>query len=312
MRLIIKQFIGPIFVILIGLSTTITAQERIIEINSVRNSDNSIDIFYVKNKPGSYTVKLKFKNVTNSNVSDYEDVVQFDSGKLLTINPIDKQKSIAYSSSISYIFGDLKPKVDSLFQYILPFKKGKSKTVFESDNANEKYFGAEKPEDWKSYFTGSKTADTIYAMRKGIVVDIKNEFVTDTLMKFTSKKNSILIEHADGTIASYKGFKLNSILVKLGETVYPATQLGILDMNKGNSYFLTFSVFYLGKDTFDENIKSTLKTAKSSHIYLSPYFFTKEGVVKIIPNTKYTVDYNEGILTKEFTRKELKNRKLKN
>jgi hypothetical protein len=40
-------------------------------------------------------------------------------------------------------------------------------------------------------------------MRKGIVVDIKNEFQNDTLLMkiYTSNTNSILIEHEDGTYA---------------------------------------------------------------------------------------------------------------
>jgi hypothetical protein len=233
----------------------------------------------------------------------------YDSGKILTLDPIDKKRGVTFSNlNTSYILGNVSSKIDSLYQYLLPFKKGSSKTVFESDNMNEKYFGAEKPETWKSYFTGSKTADTVYAMRKGIVVKIVNEFVTDTLVKSTTKKNNIIIEHADGTLASYKGFKLNSMMVKLGETVYPATPLGIIDENKGKSHFLTFSVYYLGKNSFDRDSDATLKTAKSSYNYLTPYFYTKEGVVKITPKTKYTADYDENILTIEFTKKELKNR----
>lgn len=311
MRLKGTYFIPIVFLIVFGFSCKITAQERVLELNPVRNPDNSIDFFYVKNKPGSYTVKIKFKNVINCNAVDYEDVVQDSSGKLLTIDPIDKKKPINYSSTLSYSFGNNKPKVDSLFQYILPFRKGKNKTFFESQNSEEKYLGKEKPEDWKSYFTGSNKPDTIYAMRKGIVVKIMDEFANDTLVKSTTKKNSVTIEHADGTIAYYKGFKLHQIAVKLGETVYPATQLGILEMNKGASYFLNFGIYYFADDVLDKDPNATLKTAKSSHVYLTPYFYTKEGLTKIIPKNKYTADYDDLILTKEFTKKELKNRNLK-
>jgi murein DD-endopeptidase MepM/ murein hydrolase activator NlpD len=298
-----------IFIILIGFSFKTVAQERIIEVNTIRNSNNTVDFFYVKNKPGSYTVKLKFNNVSNSDATEQIEVVKYDSGNLMTLVPLDIKKAISYSFSISYILGNFRPKVDSLFQYILPFKNGKNKTIFESFNMNEKYFGAEKPETWKSYYIESKTADTVYAMRKGIVVEIINEFVTDTLVKSTTKKNRIIIEHSDGTLASYKGFKLNTIRVKLGETVYPATPLGIVDQNRDKLHFFNFSVYYLGKDTFDRDPDATLKTAKSGYHYLTPYFYTKKGVVKIIPKNKYTADDNETIVTKEFTKKELKNRK---
>jgi hypothetical protein len=46
-------------------------------------------------------------------------------------------------------------------------------------------------------------------MRKGIVVDIKNEFQNDTLLMKILLVTPIvsLIEHEDGTYAIYKGFK---------------------------------------------------------------------------------------------------------
>lgn len=299
-----------IYIILLGFSAITEAQERIIEVNTVRNSDNTVDFFYVKNKPGSYTVKLKFNSKSNTEASEHEEVLQYNTGKIMTLEPLDKKKGIGFSYSISYVLGNSKPKVDSLFQYLLPYKTGKNKTVFESDSMNEKYFGADKPDSWKSYFTGSKTADTVYAMRKGVVLEIINEYETDTLIKSTTKKNRVIIEHSDGTLAFYKGFKLNSIRVKIGETVYPTTPLGILDQNKDKSHFLNFSVCYLGKNIFDRDPNATLKTAKPAYNYLTPYFYTKEGVVKITPKNKYTADCDETILTKEFTKKELKNRNL--
>jgi len=310
MNVKINHLIYSVFLFLIGFSNIAIAQERIIEISTVRNKDKTIDIFYVKKKPGTYTVKLKFNSISNTDVSEHEEVVQYDSGKIMTLEPIDKNKTISYGFTTSYLLGNSKPKVDSLFQYILPYKKDMIKTISESYSINEKYFGAEKNENWKSYLIGSKTADTVYAMRKGIVVEIINEFVTDTLVKTTSKKNRIIIEHLDGTLASYKGFKLNTIFVKLGETVYPATPLGIIDQNYNKSHLLNFSIYYLRKDIFDRDPEATVKTAKSPYNYIDPYFYTSEGVVKIIAKKKYTADYNQIILTKELTKKEIKNRNI--
>lgn len=304
-----------LLVFAISCFTKTQAQDRVIEVTAVRNTNNNIEFSYTKSKPGSYTVKINFNNLTNTMAAEqYETVVEASSGRLLTLRPTNKEQGISYGYKTSYAFGNSKPKVDSSFQYLLPFKKGAIKTINESSNVNEKYFGAEKPESWKSYSTSSKTVDSVFAMRKGIVVDIKNEFQSDTLIKkvYTSKTNSILIEHEDGTYAIYKGFKKDSFKVKLGEVVYPQTMLGILDKFNNDNYILHFSIYYFDKNLmFASSTNNTMKNAKAPYIYLTPLFFTKEGVIKIVPRSSFTADSNETILTKEMSKKEIKMR-LKN
>jgi hypothetical protein len=292
----------------ISTSLKLQAQERAVEVSSIRNADKSIDIQYQKNKPGSYTIKVKFSNISNTFVSDYEDVIQYNSGTLITLRPQNNNLDIGYSYSYSYSMGNQKPKVDSLFQYLLPFKKGKKVTVYESTNLNEEYFGAEKVDSWKSYHITSKTADSIFAMRKGIVVDLKNEYQTDTItnMVYTSKKNTLIIEHEDGTYAAYKGFKKDSFKVKLGDIVYPNTMLGILDRFNNKRYVLHFNIYYHDQSRIVDNTNATLKTAKSTHAFVTPYFFTKEGLIKIIPKSSFTSETKEAIITKEMSKKEIK------
>lgn len=96
------------------------------------------------------------------------------------------------------------------------------------------------------------SADTIYNMRKGIVIDVINEFKTDSLdaYKYTSKMNKIFIEHDDGTIARYVGFNSKSIFIKPGQTVYPQTKLGVLDIFNNSVYRLYFDIYYLKKNKF--------------------------------------------------------------
>jgi hypothetical protein len=196
-----------------------------------------------------------------------------------------------------------------LFQYCLPFKDGKKVRLVESSNLNEKYFGAEKHESWKSYAVITKSQDSIFAMRKAIVIEIKNEFPTDTLAKgyiYTSKRNSITIEHEDGTYARYSGLKMNSMSVQLGDVVYPSTYLGVLDIFNNKDYVLHFNVYYLAKKDFVYDSKATLRTLKTPYSYLIPYFHTKEGVTKIKNRETYTAHHTPEIITKEMTKKEKK------
>jgi hypothetical protein len=147
-------------------------------------------------------------------------------------------------------------------------------------------------------------------MRKGIVVDIKNEFQNDTLlMKInTSNTNSILIEHEDGTYAIYKGFKRDSFKVRLGDIVYPQTMLGTLNWFNNESYILGFSIYYFDKNLMFTTSSSTLKKLKAPYIYITPLFYTKEGLIKIVPQSSFTADSNETIVMKEMSKKEIKMR----
>ena len=305
-----RALFSTIFLLLI-MCSTVKAQsnEYPIIVSYIRHEDNSVSFSYVKNKPGTYKIKITFSDLSNTYAPDYEELIKYDSGNLLTLRPDKGDAFINFRYSTSYSFGNSEPKIDSLFHYILPFKKGKNTVVHESSNLNEKYFGAEKIDSWKSYSVTSKTPDTIYAMRKGIVVDVKNEFATDTLVTgyiYTSKTNSVTIEQEDGTYSIYTGLKMNSFFVKLGETVYPAMPLAVLDRFNNKTYNLHFTVYYIGKKDYIPDPKATLKTAKTRYAYLSPYFYTAEGVVKIIPNNKYTADYNQDIITKEMTKRDMK------
>ena len=303
-----------LFLIIVSFSTNSQAQDRVIEITTVKNENNTVDFFYKKNKPGSYTLKLEFNMLSNTNNSaEFEEVLENSSGKLFTLRPTNPAAGIGFGFKYISTMGNSRVRVDSLFHYILPFKKGEKVMVYESSNLNEKYFGSEKIESWRSYSTTSKTMDSIFAMRKGIVVAIKNEFENDTITKmiYTSKTNTIQIEHEDGTYALYKGFKKNSFKVKLGEVVYPNTLLGTLDKFNNQNYILHFTIYYLNKDLSFNTTKQTLKTAKSPFGYLKPYFYTQEGLIQIVPRNTYTVDFSEDHLTKEMSKKEIKQR-LKN
>jgi hypothetical protein len=282
------------------------AQTKEIEVKFTRNKDKTVDFYYEKNVPGTVFLKMFFSDVRNATVSDYEQILSFSSGSLKRITPLYNDKDISFQYKFSYIKINPKPKVDSTFQYILPFKKGKKIQIFETKNITETYFGNKNQENWKAYLVKSNVPDTVCAMRKGIVVNIINKYETDTsdVYKYTSKQNSIKIEHADGTYSVYNGFKKNSFLVKLGDEVYPNTPLGFLDLFNGKTYNLHFFVNYVRSLDVDRDVP--LNKLESAYNYLTPYFFTAEGNQKIINKNTYTTEVNDAIIQKELTKREIK------
>ena len=283
------------------------AQNKDIDITYDEKSDNSIDFHYTKNVPGSYSVRVEFNRLDNSNGSRvHEQVIKYGSGNLFTLRPYNKERGISFSYSVRYILGNPHPKVDDKILYALPFKTGKTVTIREATHLGEEYFGSEKPVDWKSFIVNTNEADTIYSMRRGIVVKIVDNYNSDDKFKktFTSKRNWIVIEHKDGTYASYEGLDKNQIFVKLGQEVYPHTPLGKLGKFNKDDYRFDFSVYHYTDGLLDDQEKNTLRDRKYRTKYLNPNFFIDGSDKKIKPGESYKVLFNDDIKLQEFSRRE--------
>lgn len=301
------------YLILLLICQTTSAQKRKIEIKPKRNDDRSVSFYFNKNVPGSYYVVVEFSDLENCNASKtFKQTVKHSTGRLFTLKPYDPKSGISFSYNYSYVMGNSRAKVKDDIRYILPLKEGKMTKVFEASNIGEKYFGSDKPVDWKSFILYTKNADTVHSMRKGIVVKIVNKHKTDTSFEksYTSKKNSITIEHKDGTYSQYKGFDKDQIFVKLGQEVYTQTPLGKLGMSDKDKYRLSFSVFHFIKGQFTRE-KSTLTDRKQTTKYLNPYFKTDKGLVQLNSKETYKVLFEEEDLLQEFSRKEKKKYKKK-
>lgn len=197
-----------IFLFLIFSSNLLFAQLRELELSALRMDDNSVDINFEKTSPGSYTVVIDFNNLSNTRQPlDKEYTIVGYKGKVLTLTPENKTQGIGYGYSYSFIRGKYKPRVDKDFCYVLPYSPGVNCIVGESGFANEKYFGATKPDDWKSYFFSTTEEEPVTAIRKGTVVNIEDKYTDDGKAEFTTNKNSLIIEHEDGSLARYVGFK---------------------------------------------------------------------------------------------------------
>lgn len=286
----------------------VTYSQNSIEVTYKRNDNNTVQFFYKKNVPGSYYLTIDFTILENSNdYQIFERVIKNKSGYLFTLKPINEKKGISFSYGIKYSFGNPKPKINNNTTYLLPFKRNKNVKIIEASNLGEKYFGSEKPIDWKSFIIFSKEPDTVYSMRKGKVVRLIKKYDKDVEFNkiYTSKRNIVLIEHEDGTFATYKGFNKNQIFVKLGQDVYPHTPLGILEKFNKNNHRLDFNIFHYLPDLIDKE-KSTLKNRISKIKYINPNFFVDNENKKINSGEFHIVSFKEEIKLKEFSRKEKK------
>ena len=301
-----------IFILLIQFLES-NAQQKI-EINYVENQDNSVSFNYKKNVSGSYLVVLDFSNLSNTREQRrINKIVQNKSGSILKLKPINKENRIGFNYKYIYYRGNINSKINKEYPYILPFKKEEKVVPRELYSLENKYLNEKTPKGWKSYSFTFNEPKKIMAIRKGKVIEVKDIYNPDNNLEISyySQQNLISIEHKDGSVATYKGFEKSKILVNEGETVYPQTILGeITKFDKRNIYRLYLSLYSY---TTKKNISlSTIKSSDDYEItYLTPKFFTKNSLNKLIDLKQYIVDYDEKTLFKEMRKKEIKKFKLK-
>ena len=283
------------------------AQQGKITINAERNTDRSVVFNFSKHDPGTMTVQFKFNNLENTSVNTSVYQSKGYSGSILTLRPLNKEQNITYSYSYRYIRGKLKPKFDANFVYGLPHAEFADVIVSEANYLSARYFGNTQPEDWKSYYLHTKNEENILASRKGLVVEVVDEyedFSDDE--SFKSKNNKIIIEHEDGTLATYGALKKGSVKVKVGDTVFPKTQLATNSKRGDNRYSFAFSIMYLKAADLYVNEGKNVSNDVSLYGFVTPKFSVNSGEQMVENNKTYQAVWSDALIVKEMSKKELK------
>ena len=289
-------------------------QTNIIDVDYVINNDNSVSFNYKKNVVGSYLVILEFSNLSNTRAQRrVSKILKNNSGSLfLKLKPINDENSIGFQYQTMYFKGSVNSKVNEDYPYILPFNKGDKITPRDLYSIENRYLNEEVPEGWKSYSFTFNEKKEVKAIRKGIVIEIKDTYTPDYSIEasFYSEQNSISIEHIDGTVATYKGFDKNTIQLKEGETVYPQTTLGqLVKYDKRDIYRLYLTLYsYSTKDNisfFNLNSSDDYEIT-----YLTPKFYVRNSLEILKDNNEYLVDFDEKTQFKEMRKKEIKKFKI--
>ncbi len=278
----------------------ITSQNQKIYVTRVQKEDNSVEFNYIKSIPGNYFLEFDLESVTNT-----EDIYAFkktynlnleaNSGTLFKLYPIDKNRQIYCSYTYSYKKGLIKPEVDNSVVYYLPFKENKNVEVYESFRYNV------SPEIWKNYGVYSKSKDTICAMRKGIVTDIKKFPVTENGQ--TVFRTEVIVDHADGTNASYIGIDEKSMAVRVNDLVLPGFRIGVMDdvVDDDKNHNFKFNVYYFSDEEIQGLDGKSVKIVERS---VFPIFYTAEGYLNLATDKKYTVKHLDEIFFKELNAQE--------
>ncbi len=153
---------------------------------------------------------------------------------------------------------------DSLYNYSLPFSKGKRYKVLQGNNGSFSHKGS------LSQFAIDFKMDIgqeVCAIREGVITTTKADSDEGGSSKnYLKKANLIMINHNDGTFSQYIHLKKNGVIVKKGDTVKKGQIIGY----SGNTGFST-----------------------KPHLHFAVYKPTRNGLVSIpfildsIPSKKY-------------------------
>ncbi len=285
------------------------AQSGIIEVDSKRNTDQSVSFSFQKQKLGTYFLSVWFTRLENAHSIGYNREVLGPGGHLFTIKPSRDDHGISYGYKYWYIRGKLQPKFDPDFLYFLPTGLNKVASVHKMSYLNERYFGSTKPKNWVSYQFVVSEGDSVFSVRKGKVVEVNSDsdYLTEFEVSYQSSVNSVLIEHEDGTLAKYEGLDKSGMLVKEGQEVYPGTPLGLIaKYDKREQGQLRFSLYYLDYVDQGEKANAPMKEKVNYYAYIDPLFLTKNGAHRLKSGESYEADINDELFMKEFTKREKK------
>ncbi len=303
-----------LFCLLIGFGYEVQSQSQSysqiqssdFEVSYMKASCNSIDFNFKKNLYGSFYVSIKFDELQNAKQYICHKSISGVQGRIFNLRAIESETKIIFTYSYRYMRGRYTSTLNKEFVYLLPYKSNTEVDVQTLGNLDEQ-MGGEAPDTWKAFQFSTDDSEPILAARRGLVVEVVDKHKADSTKDYTFNRsvNKVLIEHKDGTLASYTGFKNGSIKVKEGQYVYPQEELGYSGkFDSGEGYKLQFCIYYLNANKIRK--QKTLNTIPNMYAYLHPHFHWKGGEAIILPRNDYVAEATEELIMQEFSRREKK------
>ena len=281
------------------------AQPKPIEVTYSTNSNNEYS-FQSKNLNFcDYTVKVEFQNLQNATSSSslpYIESISSGINTLFTLKPSQTGQNISFQFGYKSQKGRLLSKPPKSFIYLLPFSNQSKHRINDSQNIMEMVSG-KKVNNFYGLSFQMKKGDTVFAARRGIVSELKDEYdkYNDGVW-FSSQTNFVEVFHQDGTFARYNRLKKGEVLVKEGQNIEVGQALGIVadDAFEGATV-AQLMIYYLSKT-------NAFIDTKHGYDYVKPIFYTKdrpEG--KFLEHGEsYVSEWAESIVTQEMSKREIK------
>jgi hypothetical protein len=282
-------------------------EQRLIVIRHEKNNQGNID-FYCENKSFcTYIVTVSFSLLINLEAEcALPATVEVPPGtqRIFTLRKTSSPINFQYHFQTAK--GCLNPKADTGFTYLLPIAPGKETHIFELSYIGTKFAGESKPKDYYVIGVHMHSGDTIYAARRGRVIEVKDDAnITDSGVSYEREENYVDIVHDDCTFGKYTVFRDSSIFVHPGDWVEAGQPLGIVG---GERYttgpHVRFSVrYHLDQDILDKDGQPTGRKEPWAYVPMN-FWVNGKGKTHLNKQTAYTSEHPADLITREMTKKE--------
>lgn len=281
--------------------------ERLIEIKTESDREGNYTFFADNNHDAAtYHVAIWFESISGFTInSSLPANRSIEPGNHLIFKILRNETgSPSFRYTFTYRKGTANPKIKSI-GYALPVSPGKQTKVIPLQSVDETYRDKKAPEGYYAIGFTLNEGDTLFAARGGKVIRLVQDQEADLEgLTFSSDRNIMEVEHADGTIAQYSIFKKNSSFVNIGDKVQMGEPLALAGgKNYLAGYQVRIQIYYLHFDP------SNSQESKDwySYKYLTPEFITSSGKKQVLEdNTKY-----RGLLTQEMIMSDMSKREKK-
>ncbi len=299
-----------IFTILFLYSHILFAQ-RIIDVKYEQDQKGAYVFSCINYAYCNYILELgftTFNNVKCDQPLPFHAEVKPGYNKLFTISAIDPQAPLLFKYGSTNQKGCIHPAVNRGFTYLFPISPGKETQVYEMSpdkliDSSSRVKTPEnnatgKPSDSTSWYVlrlRMKSGDTIYAARKGIVNEIRDQSgANDAGQSSIGAENYIEITQPDCSFARYGILKKNGAMVKPGQQVKAGQPIGLVGGDVyGRGSDLKFSVYYYQEEN------GTLNQANVPH-YIIPQIWTKNnGKGRLRHGAVYISEFPAAVLNQE-------------
>lgn len=282
-----------------------------IELTADYNEAGDLVVKAEKRRLGTYSAAIDFQNVQNLTVPSRYRVAIRSSGPLIVLKNRGYSQSTHCGWKSIFVLGDRSAKPDSSFIYRLPCSPARGATeVHFVQKIESMYFRTAPPKNWAAFYFNLNRGDTVYAIRKGVVVTIEdrsNPMAGKSDGTYSATHNYVQVEHADGTIATYGVLEPGSVSVSLGDIIYPDTPLALVGSFDGKKYQLSLMLHYIADRIFEKGNAYSCEKAFES-IFINPVFATAAGYRMLVSQNRYTAVVAPELITKEMTKREMKAR----
>jgi murein DD-endopeptidase MepM/ murein hydrolase activator NlpD len=200
------------------------SQQSDLELITEKGENGQVKVYGKNNSFAPYTITLyaKLKGfIADKDLPLISTIQGKSTDLLLTISMKPGLEKYSYSFNTSSYMGDVNAKHNDKYTYELPFGIGKSYLV------SQGYFGNVSHDKIKALDFTMDEGTMIYAMRDGVVVDVKEySNVGCPSNECLKEANFITILHDDNSFSEYAHLKKNGASVNVGKKVKRGELIG--------------------------------------------------------------------------------------